>query len=395
MDWTVPIINQSNRMGDVLMYADQARRRDEMVADERHRNALMQSIQLHGLQKQQEQENALKSVWQGLDFETADPAKLMQAARAIGGIDPKMGIALMQKATELENKRATERDKAEFQGEYRRDMLDLRRQGLENQRLGLGIQQQNANQRTDGTGIDRTIDLGDRVEIHRKDGTVEVKPKAASPTATEQTSRPPRGMMWDEDKKLRPILGSEQHRKMQAGYATDNMVLETVGADLDMLKADAQKLLDHKGLPAITGRRSYIPNFVNQDAVDAQAILDSLTGKTFVAAITNMRKASPTGAAVGNVTEKEGDKLQAALVSLKNAQSEESMRSALQQVIAYSTGGKNRLQKAFDLEWGDYKQSETGPKDISAPPEAIELLRSNPKLAGAFKSKYGYLPEGF
>lgn len=169
----------------------------------------------------------------------------------------------------------------------------------------------------------------------------------------EQGTKPKQGYMWNEDKSAQvPIPGTEADRKQKLLYSKEKYAFESVTTDLDKMINEATALLDHKGLPAITGRRSYIPNILNQDAQDAQARLDSLKSQVFVNTLNNMRKQSATGGAVGNVTEREGDKLEATIASLKNAQSEKEMRAALKRIVDYSSTIKTKLGNAFST-WDD------------------------------------------
>ena len=83
----------------------------------------------------------------------------------------------------------------------------------------------------------------------------------------------------------------------------------------------ARRLLDNPNLSKAFGKDgvllSYIPD---TEAASAAAELDTLKNELFVQGITDMRSASQTGAAVGNVTEKEGfrfENLQASLQQKK------------------------------------------------------------------------------
>lgn len=91
MNWTAPIINQLNRGGDVLMYADQARRRDEMVAEEKQTNALqrtMLGMQIEAAKRSQTQntqhQNALMSAASVADF-SKDPEGFLRVYVQRGG----------------------------------------------------------------------------------------------------------------------------------------------------------------------------------------------------------------------------------------------------------------------------------------------------------------------
>lgn len=348
--WLAPIMQQLNRGGDVLMYADQARRQDEA----QQRNALMQAVQLRQaqmqMQKQQEQENALKGAWQGLDFDAADPAKLMQAARAIGGVNPQMGIALMQKASELENKRSVERDKSEFQNEYRRDMLDLRRQGLDIQRQGLGIQQQNANQRS-------TVKPPPGYRVTETGDMEPIPGGPADVTNPKNRPKPPAGYRYTETGDQEVIPGGPADVKTQINIAKDTGIRDNSIADLDRLESAARELLQAPGLGRITGVMGKLPNYPGGEASNAEAKLGTLKSQIAFSVLQNMRNNSKTGGALGNVSDAEGARLENNIAALDKAQSYEEYQAQLKKIIQYTTDAKDRFNRAFALQYGNTQKA--------------------------------------
>jgi hypothetical protein len=96
---------------------------------------------------------------------------------------------------------------------------------------------------------------------------------------------------------------------------------------LDMAKSNQEvtidaidRLLGHPGLPKITGKSHYNPlNLVPGEARDATILLRQLASRTFVDALAAMRAASPTGGAVGNVSDREGDKLENVIAALSDS----------------------------------------------------------------------------
>jgi hypothetical protein len=89
--------------------------------------------------------------------------------------------------------------------------------------------------------------------------------------------------------------------------------------------------------------------FPGSNAARVRALLERLGGNLFVDAITAMRNASKTGAAVGNATEKEGDKLQASRAALTQAQKAEdaireltALRAMLEQQESIVVNAYNR-----------------------------------------------------
>lgn len=124
------------------------------------------------------------------------------------------------------------------------------------------------------------------------------------------------------------------------------------------MRAVIDELLANPGLADAFGLGGEtLSKFPGSNAARVRALLDRLGGNLFVDAITAMRNASKTGAAVGNATEKEGDKLQASRAALSQAQKASdaikeltSLKSMLEQqesivVNAYNrTYGKGSFQ---------------------------------------------------
>ena len=184
------------------------------------------------------------------------------------------------------------------------------------------------------------------VQLKGPDG----KPLTKAAPAAAPLPKPKVGFRWNAD-------GTEQERipggpvdmkfkadKAQAGKSV-GAAMQNMG-ELDRAMEDLSK---HPGLPRITGSLMGRTYNVTPDATAAQAQLDSLKAQTFVSALQAMRDASKTGGAVGQVTEREGDKLENSLAALGQAQGTADFRNQLK--IA-----QNRLKTSMALIRNAYKE---------------------------------------
>jgi hypothetical protein len=107
-------------------------------------------------------------------------------------------------------------------------------------------------------------------------------------------------------------------------------------------------LLDNPNLKEAFGVggviKSYIPN---QDAASAAADLETLKNQLFVEGITSMRNASKTGAAVGNVTEKEGSRFENLRASLQQKKKYEDIISELERLDKEMEVTEKRVNNAY------------------------------------------------
>lgn len=95
-----------------------------------------------------------------------------------------------------------------------------------------------------------------------------------------------------------------------------------------------------------------ISSIPGTDAARVKALLEQLGGTLFIDAITAMRNASPTGGAVGAVTEKEGDKLQSSQAALKQAQKPADVRKELQKLLEMLKFQEQGVVNAFNRTYG-------------------------------------------
>lgn len=159
----------------------------------------------------------------------------------------------------------------------------------------------------------------------------------------------------DEKRALATAGKTEQEAKVELGKASQ--AISNVNANMDRLKENAQKLLDHPGLKMITGVTGGLinPRLLGEDARNAAAILEVLKAQAFVNGTTALRAASATGAGVGNQSDKEGDKLQASQARLSQAQSLPEFKEALKELIQLTDGTKERMTAAYETSFPGQK----------------------------------------
>lgn len=136
--------------------------------------------------------------------------------------------------------------------------------------------------------------------------------------------------------------------KKQLKQADAKVRVDTVTADLDAVARQAQRLLNHPGLSSITGTVMGRAPLVTNEQIDADSLLETLKSQAFINALASIREASKTGGAVGNVTEREGDKLESFRGSLRRLQSTDQLKSVLQDIINYADERKALVRRAYE-----------------------------------------------
>jgi hypothetical protein len=109
------------------------------------------------------------------------------------------------------------------------------------------------------------------------------------------------------------------------------------------------------------------------NAARVRGLLTKLGGNLFIEAITAMRAASATGAAVGNATEKEGDKLEGSRAALTQAQKAEDARKELEALRDTLRFQRGLVTNAYERTYGKGAFVQREPKKA---PEQRKPLQS-------------------
>lgn len=129
--------------------------------------------------------------------------------------------------------------------------------------------------------------------------------------------------------------------------------VDTVTDELAGLRKALVELHDHPGLNNITGPIAGRTPNITPSATTAQAKLDSIRSRIFVSALQSMREASKTGGAVGNVSDREGDKLENTMAALAQAQGTKDFRSELNKAMEKLDLSMERIRRAYTETYGD------------------------------------------
>lgn len=111
----------------------------------------------------------------------------------------------------------------------------------------------------------------------------------------------------------------------KAKSATDKVEAARVSnvADLRSTKSSLSRLISHPGLSAATGRSAAFPTIPGGEAANFEALIDTIKARLGFAELAKMRANSPSGGALGQISERELKFLQSANQSLDVSQSEE------------------------------------------------------------------------
>jgi hypothetical protein len=136
--------------------------------------------------------------------------------------------------------------------------------------------------------------------------------------------------------------------KLDQAYPKASAALQTTTTGLNQDLADVTELLNDPGLKDITGLFGANTPNVSSSARRAQALFDKIKAGAGFSALQSMRAASPTGGALGNVSDTEGRKLEQSVGAFAQNQDYVDFKRALQRYQADLQTANANIQSAFD-----------------------------------------------
>lgn len=141
----------------------------------------------------------------------------------------------------------------------------------------------------------------------------------------------------------------------------------------DSFVKDLTELRNHPGLASITGIAAGRLPGLTAEGRAAQALYDKVVAKGGFQALQDLRDASKTGGALGNVSNQEGKQLTASFGAIDRRQDAKDVQAALDAAIADVQGARARMREAYDMTYA-YKGGEAPtPRAPGAAPVAPNI----------------------
>jgi hypothetical protein len=161
-------------------------------------------------------------------------------------------------------------------------------------------------------------------------------------------------------------------QKRESAYPQATAAVNGFEKKSDSFIRDLQELRDHPGLSSITGiAAGRLPGITGSGRA-AQALFDKAVAKGGFQALQDLRDASKTGGALGNVSNQEGKQLTASFAAIDRRQDAPDVIKAIDQAISDIQGARTRTREAYDMTY-EYKNR-------NAPTAGGGVDTSNPLL---------------
>jgi hypothetical protein len=149
------------------------------------------------------------------------------------------------------------------------------------------------------------------------------------------------------------------------------------------------QILASAGLGTATGSiLGRLPTFRGTTA-DTEADIAALKAKTGFAVLQEMRAASKTGGALGNISDKEEALLQNALEPFaEKLQTTEHLKAALEGLKLYIAGAKERAAKAYAIQYGTPVGGGITQPDATIPADTVPVVPAAPASAKSRLKKF-------
>ena len=173
------------------------------------------------------------------------------------------------------------------------------------------------------------------------------------------------------------LLTPKEKQKREAAYPQATSAISSFETKADSFIKDIEKLRDSPGLSEITGFAAGRLPGISANGRAAQALYDKIVAKGGFQALQDLRDASKTGGALGNVSNQEGKQLTASFAAIDRRQDAKDVRAALDQAIGDIQGSKTRLKEAYDLTYS-YKAEQPKKSFSGEDQQALDWANKNP-----------------
>ena len=228
--------------------------------------------------------------------------------------------------------------------------------------------------------------------------------RVATATAAAPGGKPPVGYRFTPSGDLEPIPGGpaspglapKDIQKREAAFPQATQSVKGFVTKSNQFITELERLRDDPGLDQITGPIYGRTPSVSRAGSRAQALYDKIFAKGGFQALQDMREASKTGGALGNVSNEEGRRLEKSVVGgLDRTQNIADVRQGINDLIDEIRTSQARVQEAYDTTYeyraqrggGGAAAKQMSPQDK----QALDWANSNPKdpRAAQIKARLG------
>jgi len=166
-------------------------------------------------------------------------------------------------------------------------------------------------------------------------------------------------------------LPPKEIQKRESVYPAATSAVKGFESKSEAFIKDLKALRNHPGLSSITGIAAGRLPGVTAEGRAAQALYDKVVAKGGFQALQDLRDASKTGGALGNVSNREGQQLTASFAAIDRRQDAPDVQAAIDGAIAGVEGARIRTREAYD---DTYSYKSPGGNTPTAPAGNIDAL---------------------
>ena len=181
-------------------------------------------------------------------------------------------------------------------------------------------------------------------------------------------------------------LSPKEIQNREAKFPQAKTAVASFETSAEKLAKDLETLANSKGLEGITGLIGGRTPAITKEARAAEALYNSIVARGGFNELQNIRASSPTGGALGNVSNAEGQNLRDAYAPLKLTQNASDLKGQLLKAAQETRASASRIKETFDMTY-EYKTQGSQPSAPTRTPSAPTTPMSADDLVNKYLNK--------